>query len=71
MKSLGIHWWAGLVLLVSCGFSFADGLLVPDPPIILLAGMMGAGMLICEFSMQDHVRRHQPAPALLTGHSRN
>jgi hypothetical protein len=72
MKSLGIHLWVGFILLVSCGFSLIDGSLVADPPIVLLAAITGAGLLICEFSLGGHrPRQPQPAPVRITGNARN
>lgn len=71
MKNLSIHWWAGVIFLVLCGFSLIDGSLVADPPTILLAAMAGAGMLVCEVSMPDRRRRRQAAPGCVVGNSRN
>ncbi len=72
MKSPGFHLWVGVIFLVCCGFSVINGSLVADPATVVMAGMTGAGMLVCEFSMRDRRRRQcRPAMVLVTDHSRN
>jgi hypothetical protein len=71
VKGLCIELWVGVIFLVSCGFSVVGGSLVADPPTVILAGMVGMGMLACEFSMPERRRRRRPPMPIVTGPSRN
>jgi hypothetical protein len=57
VKSPDIDWCVVVIFVVSSGFSFVDGSLVADPPTIFLAGLIAAGMLVCEYSMRGRRRR--------------
>jgi hypothetical protein len=63
------HVWAAVILLVSSGFSPANGSLVADPRTIFLVGLTVAGMFACEYSLRGRCRR--PALPVVGGHSRN
>jgi hypothetical protein len=63
MKTTNIHVVAAVILLLVSVFSLVDGAVVADPATVVLAGMTGAGMLICENSMRVR-RRLRPLPSL-------
>ena len=72
MEAFGLHEWAGVILLISSGFSSANGSLVPDPPTLFFAGLTVAGLFICEqLLFARRQRRRQPAPVVVRGHWRN
>jgi hypothetical protein len=70
MKSFSSHKWAAVIILVSMGFSFSNGLLVADAPTIFLAGLTIAGFFACSLLLSGSRPRRQAVP-VARGHWRN